>query len=243
MVEHAVISGAGSGMGRATAVRLARAGYRVALCGRRRDRLEATRDLMDGEGHTVHVADLTDPSQVGPAARRILADHPEPAALVHCAGGLTSVAADGLAAVSEVLVEAFRANVVSTALLTAALADALPDRRGRVVAVGSIAGLRGGGQDYGTAKAALHGWVFDRARVLGRRGITVNLVAPGYTAGTDFFGDGMTPARHERLVAETMTGRAGEPDDVAAAIEYLVSPAAGHVTAQVIQVNGGALPR
>ena len=69
MVEHAVISGAGSGMGRATAVRLARAGYRVALCGRRRDRLEATRDLMDGEGHTVHVADLTDPSQVGPAAR------------------------------------------------------------------------------------------------------------------------------------------------------------------------------
>lgn len=230
-------------MGRATAIRLARAGYRVALCGRRRERLEATRDQLEGEGHTVHVADLTDPSQVEPAARRLLEEHPDPAALVHCAGGLTSASADGLPGVAEGLVEAFRANVVSTAVLTAALAEGLPDRRGRVVAVGSIAGLRGGGQDYGTAKAALHGWVFDRAKVLGRRGITVNLVAPGYTADTDFFGDGMTTARHERLVGETMTGRAGEPDDVAAAIEYLVSPAAGHVTAQVVQVNGGALPR
>lgn len=243
MMENAVISGAGSGIGRATAIRLARAGYAVALCGRRRDRLEATRDQLDGEGHTVHAVDLTAPSQVGRAARAIFEDHPKPAALVHCAGGLTSVSAEGLSGVADGLVEAFRANVVSTAVLTAALADGVPDRRGRVVAVGSIAGLRGGGQDYGTAKAALHGWVFDRARVLGRRGITVNLVAPGYTADTDFFGDGMTRARHERLVAETLTGRAGEPGDVAAAIEYLVSPAAGHMTAQVVQVNGGALPR
>lgn len=242
-MEHAVISGAGSGIGRATAVRLAEGGYAVALLGRRVDRLVETRDQLSGEGHTVHGVDVTEPAAVAETAAAIVEDHGEVAGLAHCAGGLTSGQDASLAGLADDLLAAFRSNVVSTAMLTAALADAMPDRRGRVVALGSIAGLRGGGQAYGTAKAALHGWVFDRAAALGRRGITVNLVAPGYTAETEFFAGGMTPQRHERLVGETLTGRAGGPDDVAATIEFLLSPQAGHLTAQVVQVNGGALPR
>jgi NAD(P)-dependent dehydrogenase (short-subunit alcohol dehydrogenase family) len=63
---------------------------------------------------------------------------------------------------------------------------------------------------------------------------------PGYTTGTEFFGDSMSPERHERLVGQTLVGRPGEPDDVAAAVSYLASPAAGYVTGQILQVNGGA---
>ena len=65
----------------------------------------------------------------------------------------------------------------------------------------------------------------------------------GAPADTELFGGEMTPERHQRLVDQTLVGRAGAPADVAALVEFLVSADAGHVTAQVVQVNGGALPR
>ncbi|WP_156742239.1 SDR family NAD(P)-dependent oxidoreductase [Occultella aeris] len=245
-MEIAVITGAGSGIGAATAARLAGDGYTVALCGRRPDRLERTRAGLPGKGHSVHPGDLTDVAQVRRAAAEITERHDGVDVLVHAAGGLVDaepvVDGDGLGAVAADLSSSFAANVLSTALLTHALGPALRGRRGRVVAVGSIAGQRGGGLGYASAKAALHGWAYDRARALGSRGITVNVVAPGYTSGTEFFGDAMTDARHARLIGETLTKRAGEPGDIAATIAFLASADAGHLTAQVIGVNGGALP-
>lgn len=68
----------------------------------------------------------------------------------------------------------------------------------------------------------------------------MNVVAPGCVEDTGFFGDAMDPARRERLVAETSTGRAGTPGDIAQTRHWLASPGARHITAQVIQVNGGA---
>jgi 3-oxoacyl-[acyl-carrier protein] reductase len=70
--------------------------------------------------------------------------------------------------------------------------------------------------------------------------VTVNVVAPGFVDDTEFFAGGLGAGRRETLVGETHTGRAGSPADIAATIRWLASPAAGHVTAQVIQVNGGA---
>jgi 3-oxoacyl-[acyl-carrier protein] reductase len=70
----------------------------------------------------------------------------------------------------------------------------------------------------------------------------VNVIVPGYIEGTGFFGSTMTPERHERLVGQTATGRAGRPEDITSAVRYLTSPGAAHVTAQLLQVNGGALP-
>jgi len=66
-------------------------------------------------------------------------------------------------------------------------------------------------------------------------------VVPGYVADTEFFGDRMTPDGHARRVAQTLVGRAGQPSDIAEAIRYLASPAAGYVTGQVFGVNGGSV--
>lgn len=243
MTEQAIVTGAGSGIGRAVALRLAERGYRVVVLGRRADALRATVAMVRGDDHLAVPGDLTEPATVEAVVARVRDECGEVDALVHCAGGGVGRVGADPASLRDHLHGTFDVNVSTVAMLTEALEPVLRDDRGRVVTTSSIAAFRGGGVAYATAKAALHGWAFDAARRLGPRGVTVNVVAPGYVTGTEFFGDSMSPERHARLVGETLVGRAGDPDDVAALVEYLVSADARHVTAQVLQVNGGALAR
>ncbi|WP_067478992.1 SDR family NAD(P)-dependent oxidoreductase [Actinomadura hibisca] len=236
MTRTIVVSGGGTGIGKAVAARFAADGDRVVIVGRRADVLEkAAREI----GATALAADLSDPADV----ERVRADLAERFGsidvLVNNAGG--NVERHGEQGdVAQRWTGNFRANVLTAVLPTEALRDLL-NPSGRVLFVTSIAAFRGSsGTSYGPMKAALHPYAFDLAATLGPRGITVNVVAPGLIEDTEFFGGTLGDERRAMLVAQTHTGRAGTPQDVAETVHWLASPGSGHVTAQIVQVNGGA---
>jgi 3-oxoacyl-[acyl-carrier protein] reductase len=235
----AIVSGGGTGIGAATARALAEVGHTVYIVGRRSAVLEKTAAEI-GPMVTPVVADLTRPQDVATLAAAV-GDRAVDVLVNNAGGYLAGDGGGGLAGVAEWWRRSLDANVLTAVLLTEALRDKLRRPGGRVILVSSIAAQRGGGGPYSAAKAALHGWAYDLAAELGPEGVTVNVVVPGYVADTEFFGDRMTPEGHARRVAQTLVGRAGQPDDIAEAIRYLASPAAGYVTGQVLGVNGGSV--
>jgi 3-oxoacyl-[acyl-carrier protein] reductase len=242
MTRNIVISGGGTGIGLAAARAFAADGDRVLLLGRR----AAVLEKAGVPGALIHAADLTEPDDVRGVARLVAQEFGTVDVLVHSAGGSGGLeppagSDEPLDQVAHAWTLNFRLNTLTAALLTEALKERLAEPGGRVLFLSSIAAHRGSGSGaYAAAKAALHPYAHDLARQLGPRGITVNVVAPGYIEDTEFFGDAMTEERRQQLIAETSTGRAGRPGDVAATLHWLASPAAAHITSQVIQVNGGA---
>ncbi|NED99105.1 SDR family NAD(P)-dependent oxidoreductase [Phytoactinopolyspora halotolerans] len=239
-MRQVVVTGGGTGIGRAAAAWFAARGDAVTIVGRRKDVLD---QAAAGTGATAVVCDLTSPDEIESA----LPHFPDRVdVLVNNAGGNTdlSVPAGGggdgsqLSHVAQRWRANFDANVLTAVLMTTALDSRLNDGA-RVITIGSIA-AKTGATSYGAAKAALEGWNVSLATSLGPRGITANVVSPGLTMDTEFFQGKLSDERYERLVAATRTGRPGSPDDIVAAIGFLASTEAGHVTSQVIHVNGGA---
>jgi 3-oxoacyl-[acyl-carrier protein] reductase len=245
MPQTVVVSGGGTGIGRATARRFALAGDDVIVIGRRKDVLNAAASELNSEAGVARVralvADLSDPDAVAGAAAQIVA-HGEPVdVLVNNAGGVGTAVGEGLAGVAADWEGELRRNVMTAVLLFEALEPHLRRPGASIVNVSSIAAFAGGGDSYSGAKAALVGWTLDLAVRLGPEGIRANAVVPGYVTGTEFFGDRMTEERHERLVARTLLGRPGTPDDVAASVFFLASDDGAYVTGQLLHVNGGAI--
>jgi 3-oxoacyl-[acyl-carrier protein] reductase len=183
--------------------------------------------------------DAADPDQVEAA----LADLPsQVSVLVNTAGGNTDIGAgqpEGLAGLA-----AWRANQDANVLTAALVTEALRPRLapgGTVINISSIAAHRAGAGSYSAAKAAVEAWNLSLAQDLGPDRITANVIAPGFIDETEFFGSGMTDRRRATLIAQTFNGRAGRPADIAGLALFLASPAASHITGQVLHVNGGAL--
>ncbi len=241
-----VISGGGTGMGKAVAASFARSGDDVIIMGRRADVLrDAVRDLESQTSRPVRwrACDVSDPAQLDRLVDWLATEGIATVdVLVNNAGGPASGLPEKTLADVAALWEAdFRGNVLTAVLPTSALLSRLRRPGGRIVTVSSIAALRAGGSSYGAAKGALIPWTYSLATELGADGITVNIVAPGYVEDTEFFGERMTQERRDRLIGQTLVGRAGRPEDVAGAIHYLASPEASFITGQILQINGGAL--
>ena len=240
-MRHIVVTGGGTGIGRAVAHAFAQAGN-VVITGRRPEPLAAAAAEI---GHSVRAVrfDAADPAAVQAA----LAELPDSVdVLVNNAGGNTDRGApepETLADVAAAWQANLDANLLSAVLVTEALRGRLAPG-GTVINFSSIGAHRGQAGSYAAAKAAIEAWTCHTlAAELGGRQVTANVIAPGFISDTEFFRGTLTDARREFLVSETVTRRAGEPADIAATVVFLASPGARHITGQVVHVNGGALSR
>jgi 3-oxoacyl-[acyl-carrier protein] reductase len=245
MARTAVISGGGTGIGYAIAERLAADGDHVILTGRREPVLAQAAAKL-GDRASFITADLTEVEGAQRIAEHIAENHGTVDVIVANAGGNIGLQSsehqpEGLAGVSWLWTENLRLNVMTAVHLVEGLKPLLADN-GRILLFSSVAAYRGSGSgSYAASKAALHPYAIDLSAELGPRGITANVIAPGYIQDTEFFGAGISPQRRAWNIDLTHTKQPGTPADIATLAHWLAAPEAGNVTAQIIQSNGGAV--
>jgi len=239
-----IVTGGGSGIGRAIAEAFARRGNRVALFGRRADPVRTVAETL-GANVLWRQADVSRRAEVADAVRFVTERFGSIDVLVNNAGFVRGITTSTpLDEAEELWDDVLGTNLKGSFLTALAVAPHLPRPGGRIINVSSIAAFTGGSRPgamaYAAAKAGLVGLTYSLARELSPQGITVNAVAPGFVAHTEFTG-AWSEERVRSIVAETPVGRPGAAADVAAAVLYLASAEASFVTGEVLHVNGGWL--
>jgi NAD(P)-dependent dehydrogenase (short-subunit alcohol dehydrogenase family) len=235
----AVVTGGGTGIGRAIARRLAADGFRVVVVGRRKEVLDAVAEEIGGHAVT---ADLSDPADVERAAAEVVGLLDTVDALVLNAGGANRGPTDTLEELAAHWVGSLRQNLLSAVLLERALRPALRRPGGRIVAISSTSSYGTGGEvAYASVKAALNRWLPTVATRLGPEGITANVLAPGFVPDTELYGPGLPPEQLARYASGIAVGRPGTPEDIAQGVAWLVSPGAEWVTGTELVIHGGKL--
>lgn len=239
----ALVTGASRGIGRAIAVELARHGAQVFCTSTKEggcaDTLAAVAALPAGAGSArALVVDVGDAASAEQLAKTVLDAAGRLDFLVNNAG----ITRDGL--FLRMSAGDFDAvlgtNLRGTFLVCKAFARAMAKARGgRIVNIGSVVGLTGnaGQANYAASKAGLIGLSKSLAQELAGRGITVNVIAPGFVA-TDMTAV-LTADVKETMLKQIPLGRFGEPDDIARVVSFLCSDAAAYVTGQTLVVDGG----
>jgi 3-oxoacyl-[acyl-carrier protein] reductase len=255
----ALVTGSARGLGRAYALRLARLGADVVV---NDISLEAHKqydetltpgcETVVDEIRTLDrrslgiVADVTDEAQVRSMVDRIVVELGRIDVLVCNAGGALI---PGRSLASEVPIGDFRRmmdlNLIGTIHACQAIAPHMKAQRsGKIVTVGSQAGLRsqggGGGTSYAVAKAAIQHYTRKLADELGQFNVTVNCIAPGWILSSRAIAGGRgSPESRARLEPEIALKRLGEPEDCAKVVEFLTTDLSDYVTGQIIPICGG----
>ncbi len=238
--EIALVTGATRGIGRAIALQLGACGAHVvgtATSEAGAERIAAT--LGDaGLTGTGCVLNVTEPGAIETLVRDVAEQFAPISILVNNAG----ITQDNL--LVRMTDEQWDA-ILDTNLRAvfqscrAVMRGMMKARRGRVVNIGSVVGTTGnpGQANYAAAKAGLGGFTRSLAQEVASRGITVNMVAPGFI-DTDMT-KALSDNQRSELAKHIPAGRLGSPDDVAAAVSFLASPQAAYITGQTLHVNGG----
>ena len=234
----ALVTGASRGIGRAIAAALAAEGYTVIGTATSEAGAQAIGEALAAHGGSGLCLDVNDAQGVEAAVESIVKAHGGLHVLVNNAG----ITRDGLsmrmkdddwdAVVDTNLKAVFRTS-------RAVMRAMMKQRHGRIINITSVVGASGnaGQSNYAAAKAGVAGLTRSLARELGSRGITVNCVAPGFI-DTDMT-KVLSEAQVSSLTAQIPLGRLGSPDDVAHAVVFLASDAAGYITGSELHVNGG----
>ena len=235
----ALVTGASRGIGRAIALALAAAGHRVIGTATTTTGAEqVAQALSQFAGCSGIVLQVNDAAAVDAAVDAVLKQHGGLQVLVNNAGITRDQLAmrmkddDWDAVLDTNLKSVFR-------LSRAVMRPMMKQRFGRIINITSVVGASGnaGQANYAAAKAGVAGMSRALARELGSRGITVNSVAPGFIA-TDMT-DALPEAQRAALLQQIPLGRLGTADEVAYAVAFLASPAAGYITGTELHVNGG----
>jgi 3-oxoacyl-[acyl-carrier protein] reductase len=238
--EVALVTGASRGIGHAIALGLARAGARV------------IGTATSAEGAAKLTAALASHGYNGRGAVLDAGDGASIDALIaelEPAGELPTILVNNAAITRDMLLLRMKQDdwdrVIATNLTAvfrlskACVRRMMKERRGRIVNLTSVVGLTGnpGQANYAAAKAGLLGFTKSLAQELASRGITVNAVAPGFI-DTDMT-RALTEEQRAALLTRVPLGRLGTPEDIAAAVLFLVSPQAAYITGETLHVNGG----
>ncbi len=243
--RNAIVTGAGTGIGRATAVRLAAEGARVALLGRRVAPLRGTLKMLPGSGHLFFPCDVSVPEQVEDAAASLRKLFRRLDVLVSNAG--VSSSRPALSAPFADWNLPMAVNFYGAVNCCRSFAPMLR-RGGRIIFVTSIHHERveRGGSAYAASKAAAGQYARALALELADRNILVNVVAPGFVdtpmsvipgkgneLGTKWFRDNYVKGGHLPLK------RAGKPKEIASVIAFLAGPDSSYITGSILTVDGG----
>jgi 3-oxoacyl-[acyl-carrier protein] reductase len=237
----ALVTGAGRGIGRATALRLAQDGAKVAVNYHASE--EAAREvvgLIESAGGTALAikADVSDPAQVEAMVNQTIKD----------LGGLHVLVSNAGITRDNLLMRMSQQewdDVLNTNLrpafvcVKAATRQMVRQRYGRIIVISSVVALTGnvGQANYAAAKAGLIGFVKSVAHELGARNVTANAICPGFIE-TDITA-GLSDEIKKAILDQIPAGRYGQPEDVASAIAFLASDDAAYVNGQVLNVDGG----